>query len=183
MRFLDVGCGTGIAAEHALRLVGSSGLVVGVDPSFGMLQEATKRDVANVVQGVAESLPFPDGTFDVVCMSFALRHVSDLLTAFEEYYRVLKPGGTVLIFEMTPPTRPVAFSLLKFYMKHLIPAATWLATGRRTARTLYQYCWDTFEYCVPPSAILDALSDARFHDAQRHVEFRIFSEYRARKPL
>jgi demethylmenaquinone methyltransferase/2-methoxy-6-polyprenyl-1,4-benzoquinol methylase len=183
MSFLDVGCGTGIAAEHAQRLVGPAGLVVGVDPSVGMLREARKRGVVNIVQGVGERLPLPSGTFDFVCMSFALRHVSDLQATFTEYCRVLKPGGTVLILEMTPPTGAIAFALLKLYMKHMIPAMTWLTTGRRTAHTLYQYCWDTFEMCVPPNAILAALRDAQFDQASRHVELRIFSEYSARKPL
>jgi demethylmenaquinone methyltransferase / 2-methoxy-6-polyprenyl-1,4-benzoquinol methylase len=183
MSFLDVGCGTGIAAEHAQRLVGPSGMVIGIDPSAGMLAEAVKRNVANVVQGVGERLPFANNTFDFVCMSFALRHVADLLTTFKEYNRVLKPGGTVLLLEMTPPTGTIAFSLLKFYMKQVIPALTWLTTGRRTALTLYQYCWDTFEMCVPPDAILDAMRNAPFDPVARHVELRIFSEYRGSKPL
>lgn len=182
MSFLDVGCGTGIAAEHAQRLVGPTGLVVGVDPSAGMLREAVKRNVVNVVQGIGERLPFPDNTFDFLCMSFALRHVSDLPTTFKEYRRVLKPGGTVLLLEMTPPTSAVPFSLLKFYMKQVVPTMTWLTTGSRRAHTLYQYCWDTFEMCVRPSTILDALSNAQFDGATRHVELRIFSEYRASKP-
>ena len=85
------------------------------------------------------------------------------------------------LLEMTPPTGAVAFGLLKLYMKHVIPAMTWLTTGRRTVHTLYQYCWDTFEMCVPPSAILAALGEAQFQEARRHVELRIFSEYSARK--
>ena len=51
----------------------------------------------------AEALPFPDGRFEFLSMGYALRHVADLRSTFQEYHRVLAPGGRLLILEITPP--------------------------------------------------------------------------------
>ena len=181
-KVLDVGCGTGIIAGHAKEMVGPSGMVVGIDPSMGMLEEAIRRDrVPLPVNGMGEYLPFPDNTFDFVCMSYALRHVTDLVHTFSEYRRVLNPGGTVLILEMTPPKSRFPFRLLKMYMRHVVPAVTRLGTVNREAQLLYEYCWDTFESCVPPDQITAALRAAGLGNVRHHLELRIFSEYSAAK--
>lgn len=182
MKVLDVGCGTGVVAWHADRMVGPTGMVVGVDPSIGMLTEAVKRErVRRPVNGMGERLPIADETFDFLCMSYALRHVADLAETFREYRRVLKPGGKLLILEMTPPPRGIRFSLLKFYMRYLVPLITRFGTVSKEAQVLYNYCWDTFETCVPPDDIMDAMRKVGFNDVSRHVELKIFSEYSALK--
>lgn len=182
MKLLDVGCGTGIVSGHARKMVGPHGMVVGVDPSIGMLEEAIRRDrVPMPVNGMGEYLPFSDETFDFVCMSYALRHVSDLVQTFREFRRVLKPDGTLLLLEMTPPAPGLRFQLLKFYMRRVVPAVTRLGTVSRETQILYTYCWDTFEHCVSPDDILRAMHDAGLRQARRHVELRIFSEYTARR--
>ena len=65
----------------------------------------------------------PDASFDCVVMGYALRHVADLLTAFREMRRVLRPGGRVLILEITPPEGRIARALLKVYLKGVVPPA------------------------------------------------------------
>jgi demethylmenaquinone methyltransferase/2-methoxy-6-polyprenyl-1,4-benzoquinol methylase len=181
MRVLDVGCGTGVIAQHAAGIVGSQGCVVGLDPSIGMLYTAAQQRVPHAVQGLGEALPFMADSFDALTMGYALRHVSDLGLAFREYRRVLKPGGRVLLLELVPPTSRFLYILFKLYMKWLIPILTGLCRHSREARTMMAYFWDTIDQCVPPETILAMLQSAEFEQIERHVRGGVFSEYSARK--
>lgn len=179
MHVLDVGCGTGVIAAEAIECMGSDGQVVALDPSRGMLGEARARNVLRVVQGVSESLPFADRSFDRLIMGYALRHVSDLGAAFREFHRVLRPGGTLLLLEIAMPQSRINQALLKFYLKYLVPTATRFFSRSRESSTLMSYYWETIESCVPPSVILDALVSAGFSRCQRQVGFGVFSDYTA----
>lgn len=179
MSLLDAGTGTGGVAAQAQRIVGGRGLVVALDPSLGMLRQAAGHGVRRRVRGLAESLPFPGERFDMLSMGYALRHVADLRTTFEEYLRVLEPGGKLLLLEITPPASRLSHSLLKLYLRRLVPLVARFGHGGRASRELMEYYWDTIEKCVPPAVILAALAGAGFQRAERHVEMRIFSEYTA----
>ncbi|HID49110.1 MAG TPA: methyltransferase domain-containing protein [Chromatiales bacterium] len=178
---LDIGCGTGVLASHEQAMVGPDGLVIGVDPSPGMLREAVRRGVKRLALGCGEALPIRDRSVDFLSMGYALRHVPDLARTFAEYLRVLKPGGTLLLLEIAPPRSRLGFQLTKFYMKHVIPLATRLGTRNRDAQRLMSYYWDTVEQCVPPALILEALQRAGFEEPRRKVLFGIFGEYTARR--
>ncbi len=183
MRFADIGCGTGLVSQIARDVVGPEGWVVSVDPSAGMLGEALARGrVTLPLQGKAEDLPLGDESVDFLCMAFALRHVADLEAAFREYLRVLKPGGRLLLLEMTPPRRGVLRALLKAHMRYAVPTLTRIFTRSRVATVLYEYCWDTFDQCVPPERVLEALARAGLASPSRLVLARIFSEYTAERP-
>lgn len=179
MSLLDAGSGTGIVAAQAQAVVGSRGLVVALDPSLGMLRRATRRGVRRRLRGLAEALPLPDRAFDMVSMGYALRHVADLRTTFQEYLRVLKPGGTLLLLEITPPSSKLAHRLLGLYLGRCVPLMARFGRGGHASRELMEYYWDTVENCVPPAVILEALAGAGFSPTERHVEMGIFSEYRA----
>lgn len=179
MSLLDAGSGTGVVAAQAQKIVGSSGRVVALDPSLGMLGHAAKRGVHGRVRGVAEALPFPDEKFDLLSMGYALRHVVDLRATFREYRRVLKPKGKVLLLEITPPSSRLAHHLLGFYIGRLMPFLARFGRGGRSSRELLEYYWDTIERCVPPATILQALAEAGFGNPQRYVEHGILSEYTA----
>ena len=179
MSLLDAGSGTGGVAAQAQRIVGGDGLVVALDPSLGMLRQAAGRGVRRRARGFAESLPFPGERFDMLSMGYALRHVADLRTTFEEYLRVLQPGGKLLLLEITPPASRLSHGLLKLYLGRLVPLVARFGRGGRASRELMEYYWDTIENCVPPAVILEALAGAGFQRAERHVEMRIFSEYTA----
>jgi demethylmenaquinone methyltransferase/2-methoxy-6-polyprenyl-1,4-benzoquinol methylase len=179
---LDVGCGTGVIAVAAQELVGTAGRVVAVDPSEGMLSEARKAGVRDARQGRGEALPVGDSEFDVLTMGFALRHVEDLYRTFCEYRRALKPGGKVLLLEITRPESRLHYSFLKFYLKHVIPILTRLGRRSADAEALMRYYWDTIEACVPPQTILDALVRAGFAAPRRNVLHGMFSEYMAVNP-
>jgi demethylmenaquinone methyltransferase/2-methoxy-6-polyprenyl-1,4-benzoquinol methylase len=179
MSALDTGSGTGVVAAQAQGIVGPGGRVTALDPSLGMLGQAVRRGVRVRVRSVAEALPFVSGRFDFLSMGYALRHVPDLHATFREYRRVLKPGGRLLILEVTPPKSRLAFRLLKLYLRTLVPLVAGFGRGGRASRELMEYYWDTIETCVPPRVILDGLEAAGFSRVGRHVANGIFSEYTA----
>lgn len=91
---LDVGCGTGVVAVAATKAVGAGGLVVGVDPSLGMLRSASAVELVNVAAGLP-MLPFCHGVFDSVGASLVLSHVESYEAALCEMIRVLRAGGSL----------------------------------------------------------------------------------------
>ncbi len=183
MRVLDVAIGTAAVAQGAARLVEPNGKVFGVDPSKGMLGEARKVFRGPLTRGVAEALPFRTGQFDFVTMGIALRHVPDLVAAFSEYLRVLKPGGKVWILEGHVPESKLGHSLTRFAWKTVIPGLTLLFTRDRDAKVLMDYYWDTVEKCVPPETILASMRIAGFADAKFKVVVPgAFCEYTGTKP-
>ena len=179
MRVLDVAVGTGLVAREAKRIVGASGMVVGVDPSLGMMTAADGLAGVPLVQGRAEALPFADGSFDFVSLGFALRHVDDVATTFREFRRVLKPGGLLVMLEITRPASRSGRALLAFYMRGLVPLASRVLARRPETERLFRYYWDTIDACVPPATVLEALAAHGFSEPQRKVQLGIFSEYRA----
>jgi demethylmenaquinone methyltransferase/2-methoxy-6-polyprenyl-1,4-benzoquinol methylase len=104
---LDVGCGTGLMAVEAMKILGTAENITCLDPSEGMLAVARTKLPAKFVQGRAERMPFDENSFDFLTMGYALRHVTSLEATFREYHRVLRPGGKVLILEITKPSGQV----------------------------------------------------------------------------
>jgi demethylmenaquinone methyltransferase / 2-methoxy-6-polyprenyl-1,4-benzoquinol methylase len=188
MRVVDVGVGTGLVAREAARITGNPGLVVGVDPSVGMMAQAHQKVPAGVrlIEGTAEAIPAKDGEFDFLSMGYALRHISDLSVAFQEFHRVLKPGGRVCLLEITCPQTAWGRALLKFYMKGIVPLLSLVWGRQANTRKLWRYYWDTIEACVPPARIVETLEAAGFTDVRRHIEVKgmsVLAEFQARKPI
>ncbi len=97
-RVLDVACGTGVLGRHARSRVGPDGSVAGVDPDAGMLAVAEKLEPTIEWRlGTAESIPFPNESFDVVVSQFGLMFSTDRSRALREILRVLVPGGSLSI--------------------------------------------------------------------------------------
>jgi SAM-dependent methyltransferase len=97
-RVLDVACGTGVLAREAVRRVGATGHVAGLDLTPGML--AVARRVAPSVdlrEGAADALPWPDASFDAVVSQFGLMFFPDRERALREMLRVLVPGGRLAV--------------------------------------------------------------------------------------
>ena len=95
---LDVACGTGVLACAALDRVGPRGIVVGLDPNADMLSVAGRNSTrVEWREGRAESLPFPDGSFDAVVSQFGLMFFEDRPAALREMMRVLRPGGRMAV--------------------------------------------------------------------------------------
>lgn len=182
MAVLDIGTGTGLVAREAAAIVGDPSLVVGVDPSPGMVEHAKVPAGLRLLAGSAEAIPAADAAADFLSMGYALRHVSDLPTAFVEFFRVLRPGGRLCILEITQPNGTVSRALLKAYLNTFVPAVAAVISRHRDTPRLMRYYWDTIAACVPPATIMSALAGAGFVAVNRRVELGIFSEYRARKP-
>ncbi|MHB1246423.1 MAG: class I SAM-dependent methyltransferase [Sulfuriferula sp.] len=181
MKVLDVGVGTGLVAAQACILAGSPALVTGVDPSPGMMAASKLPATMVLMEGRAESLPFPDNHFDFLSMGYALRHISDLGIAFAEFERVLKPGGRLCILEITQAQSRFGQRLLKSYMRGVIPLLTRFISKQKDTATIWRYYWDSIEACVPPEQVLATLNAAGLTEVKRHLEIGIFSEYQAVK--
>jgi demethylmenaquinone methyltransferase/2-methoxy-6-polyprenyl-1,4-benzoquinol methylase len=181
MKVLDVAAGTGMVAREAVAITGSPSRVIGLDPSSGMLSELTARLSIPVLLARGESLPVKDRTFDFLSMGYALRHLTDLRTAFAEFFRVLRPGGRVCLLEITAPAGRVPRAILRAYLRGVVPCLTRLTARQAESRLLWRYYWDTIATCVPPQRVLEAMGDAGFHEVNRRVELGVFSEYTGRK--
>ena len=180
-KVVDVGIGTGLVAREALALIGSTGSLVGVDPSPGMLGQVSLPGVQLKV-GRAEQLPCDDNTADFLSMGYALRHVSDVGQTFSEFHRVLRPGGRLVILEISRAESSFGNALLKAYMRTLVPVIARVVARERGTSELWRYYWDTIEACIAPAQVVAALQAAGFTEVKRHKEVGIFSEYTAIKP-
>ena len=179
MHVLDVGTGTGLLAREIVHLLGSSGRVIGLDPSWNMMAAGRRELKLRFVQGLGERLPFPDRQFDFVTMGYALRHVPDLDQAFEEYRRVLKPAGRLLLLEITRPASTLGLALARVYFGTVVPLFTRIGTGSANAAEMMRFYWETIAQCVPPETVLASLRRAGFAAPDRTVMHGIFSEYTA----
>jgi demethylmenaquinone methyltransferase/2-methoxy-6-polyprenyl-1,4-benzoquinol methylase len=178
MRMLDVAVGTGLVAREAARILGDARSVVGIDPSAGMIAASAPEAFA-LVRGRAEALPFAAGAFDFLSLGFALRHVDDLEGTFREFRRVLKPGGRLLLLEITRPASSLGATLLKGYLRGAVPWLSRLVARDPGTPGLYRYYWDTIEGCAPPAQILATLAATGFAATERFVQLGFLSEYRA----
>lgn len=183
MKVLDVGVGTGLVAAQACLLTGDPALVTGIDPSPGMLAASKLPKTMVLMEGRAESLPFPDNHFDFLSMGYALRHISDLGVAFAEFHRVLKPGGRLCILEITQAESRWGRWLLKTYMRGVIPLLTRIISRQKDTATIWRYYWDSIEACVPPPQVIATLGASGLAQVTQHLELGVFSEYQAIKPL
>jgi demethylmenaquinone methyltransferase/2-methoxy-6-polyprenyl-1,4-benzoquinol methylase len=174
MRLLDVASGTGVVARAAAAVTGTTANIFEMDPSIGMLRAAQSRSAK--IEGAAEALPVASESVDRITIGFALRHFADLGLVFSECRRVLRPGGKLMILEITAPEAKAARAILGVYMGRIAPAIIRMRANARTAE-LFRYYWETTRDCVRPEVILDAMRDAGFSNASRSVELGIFSEY------
>lgn len=127
-KVLDLAGGTGDFTAKFSRLVGKEGTVVLADINESMLQVGKDKlrnlgVVGNVeyVQANAEALPFEDNSFDCVIISFGLRNVTDKDKALRSIYRVLKPGGRLLVLEFSKPIIEPLSKLYNFYSFNILP--------------------------------------------------------------
>ncbi len=119
MRILDLAAGTGTSAA-ALAARGAQ--VVACDLSEGMIEVGRQRHPdLEFVQGDATNLPFRDGEFDAVTISFGLRNVENLGGALAEMRRVTRPGGQLLVCEFSTPVSPLLRAPYNWYLAEVLP--------------------------------------------------------------
>jgi demethylmenaquinone methyltransferase/2-methoxy-6-polyprenyl-1,4-benzoquinol methylase len=141
-RALDLATGTG---DLALLIAGAApgSRVVGLDPSLKMLAIAREKVTAaglgervELVEGDAETLPFPDATFDGVSIAFGIRNVPDRARALGEMARVTKPGGRVAVLELSEPRGGILGPLARFHVHTVVPWMGALLSGAKEYRYL-----------------------------------------------
>lgn len=176
-RVLDVATGTGDFLLLAARMLQARHLT-GVDLSEGMLRvarEKTRRLAASLGQSVVTfergdcmHLPYADGAFDAVTVAYGVRNFSSLSDGLREMLRVLRPGGRLVIIELTAPRRLPMRQLFWLYGHVAIPALGSLLAGDRRA---YAYLPATMEAFPTGERMVSILEQAGFTD----VSFRSFT--------
>ncbi|MHB8240765.1 MAG: class I SAM-dependent methyltransferase [Solirubrobacteraceae bacterium] len=130
-RVLDVATGTGDLALELARRVGPEGEVIGSDFSEGMLDRARAKVAAADMQGTrprfewgdALALPYGDDSFDAATVGFGARNFEDLGRGLSEMSRVVRPGGKVVVLEMTSPTRAPLSLFYGLWFDRVVPVA------------------------------------------------------------
>jgi demethylmenaquinone methyltransferase / 2-methoxy-6-polyprenyl-1,4-benzoquinol methylase len=121
-RALDVATGTGDLALELAKRVAPGGEVIGSDFSHGMLERArTKAPELTWEWGNALELPYPDDSFDAATVGFGARNFSDLERGLAEMARVVRPGGRVVVLEITTPTKPPLSTFFSIWFDRLVP--------------------------------------------------------------
>jgi demethylmenaquinone methyltransferase/2-methoxy-6-polyprenyl-1,4-benzoquinol methylase len=125
----------------------------GVDPAVKMLEIGRGKikaqhldDRLTLQEGDAQALPFPDGNFDCVTISFGIRNIPDLRLALLEMYRVTKPSGRVLILEFSKPENPILKAGHWLYLQTVVPVIGFIFSGNFKAYTYLNQTIQTFPY-------------------------------------
>jgi demethylmenaquinone methyltransferase / 2-methoxy-6-polyprenyl-1,4-benzoquinol methylase len=136
-RILDVATGTADLAI-SLKQALPAAEVVGVDFAEPMLERGRKKVselglTLPLLQGDGLELAYPDNSFDLLTIAYGIRNFSDRQRGLEEFYRVLKPGGSVVVLEFPPPPQNLFGRLFRFYFLGISPYIAGLFSGRRDA--------------------------------------------------
>lgn len=177
-KILDIAAGTGTSSAAIAK---SGAEVIALDFSPGMLEQGRKRHPGiTFVEGDAEALPFPPQTFDAVTISFGLRNVNNPQLAIGEMYRVLKPGGRVVICEFSHPDRALIRGSYKAYLKYVMPAVAKVTSSHPDA---YTYLMDSINDWPDQAILAQWLRAAGFHRvAYRNLTGGIVALHRAKTP-
>ena len=162
-RALDVASGTGDLAIALARRIGPTGTVVGTDFSEAMLERARQKSSAVTWEWAnALELPYPDGGFDAATVGFGARNFSDLDRGLAEMARVVRPGGRVVILEITTPQRPPLSTFFSIWFDRIVPALGKLA-GDPDA---YAYLPSSVKRFPAPEALAGRMARAGLTDVR-----------------
>ena len=165
-KVLDIAGGTGDLAAKFSQLVGEQGEVVLADINHDMLsvgrEKLIDRGLINNIQYVqadAEQLPFPDNHFDCITIAFGLRNVTEKSNALKSMYRILKPGGRLLVLEFSKPLVPVLEQVYDAYSFSVLPALGKLVSGDADS---YRYLAESIRMHPDQDTLKQMVLDAGF---------------------
>ncbi|MBA0165934.1 MULTISPECIES: bifunctional demethylmenaquinone methyltransferase/2-methoxy-6-polyprenyl-1,4-benzoquinol methylase UbiE [Pectobacterium] len=165
-RVLDLAGGTGDLTAKFSRMVGEGGEVILADINASMLKVGREKlrnkgiiDNINYVQANAEALPFPDDFFDCITISFGLRNVTDKNKALRSMYRVLKPGGRLLVLEFSKPIIKQLSTVYDAYSFHILPR---IGEAVASDAGSYRYLAESIRMHPDQETLKGMMSDAGF---------------------
>ncbi|CAM3902484.1 MULTISPECIES: bifunctional demethylmenaquinone methyltransferase/2-methoxy-6-polyprenyl-1,4-benzoquinol methylase UbiE [Rahnella] len=171
-RVLDLAGGTGDLTAKFSRLVGEKGEVVLADINDSMLKMGREKlrnlgIVGNVsyVQANAEALPFPDNYFDCITISFGLRNVTEKEKALRSMFRVLKPGGRLLVLEFSKPVLKPLSKAYDTYSFHILPRIGELVAQDAES---YRYLAESIRMHPDQETLKGMMADAGFENVTYH---------------
>ena len=169
---LDIAGGTGDLAAKFARIVGSEGRVVLADINESMLQVGRDKlldtgQISNIefVQADAQTLPFPDNSFDCITIAFGLRNVTDKDKALRSMLRVLKPGGRLLVLEFSKPQNELLSRAYDAYSFRMLPFMGKLVANDSES---YKYLAESIRMHPDQDTLLEMLEDAGFTGCNFH---------------
>jgi demethylmenaquinone methyltransferase/2-methoxy-6-polyprenyl-1,4-benzoquinol methylase len=157
---LDVCCGTGDLALELAARVSPGGHVVGCDFSEPMLDLAREKASTRGAAGLrfewadALSLPYDEGRFDATTVGFGVRNLSDLDRGLHEMVRVLRPGGRLVILEITQPTRPPLSAFYSLWFERIVP----LLGGLTSDPEAYSYLPESVRSFPSPPGLAEKMA-------------------------
>ncbi|HYM36480.1 MAG TPA: bifunctional demethylmenaquinone methyltransferase/2-methoxy-6-polyprenyl-1,4-benzoquinol methylase UbiE [Steroidobacteraceae bacterium] len=171
-RALDVAGGTGDLAAGMAKQVGDEGLVILTDINAAMLDRGRDRMMdLGLVRNLrcslanAECLPFADNSFDCVTIGFGLRNVTHKDAALRSMFRVLRPGGQLLVLEFSKPIAPGLKPIYDLYSFNMLP---WLGKVIAKDEASYRYLAESIRRFPDQETLRAMMSDAGFADCRYH---------------
>ncbi|HPS41428.1 MAG TPA: ubiquinone/menaquinone biosynthesis methyltransferase [Anaerolineaceae bacterium] len=164
-KVLDLGAGTGMLTVEAARVIPGRNIYPS-DFTFEMLLRGSRWGDSEPCCADALQLPYADGQFDVVMSGFLVRNVGNLQGALVEQFRVLKPGGRLIILDATQPRKNIFSPLVNLYLKVVIPALGKMITGQTAA---YQYLPESTRQFLLAEELTQRVKEAGF----TKITFRI----------
>ncbi len=174
LKILDIACGTGDFAIETAKHCPDGSRITGIDISEGMLEigktkveEAGLGEIITLESGDCADIQYADATFDRVTIAFGIRNFEDKEKCLKEVFRVLKPGGKLIILELSVPSNRFLSDVYKVYFKGVLPVVGGMVSGNRSA---YEYLPESVIRFPKPERFMEMMMEAGFSKV-RHKSF------------